>query len=193
MEESPRRSNLWLIPVVLLVVVCAVVGGMAARQFYTATQPSKSDPAPTSSSTGASAQPPGSQQVTLSADASRHPLRGEVQATLQGYFYAINNSSFVQWRTFVSAKLSAQTTQATWAASFTSVKDSDIVVARINGTRTGGVTVLLSFTSRQDLDKAPPVAPSTCDQWWVTWPMVREQDSLKIDTNIAQTPPIKAC
>ena len=192
--KSTSKVPRWLIPVVVLVAVLTAGSGLVVRQLYVTTQ--------TGSTPGQISTTPGPSQtgkqpdltVSFAADAAVHPLAGQVRTLLQGYFDAINSGSYDQWRTLVTAKALTLNPQSQWEQAYATSKDSDVYVYRINSTASDGVTVLLSFISRQQLAYAPTQAPSTCDKWWLVLPFRWERNTLKVDVGSSNsTPEVKVC
>jgi len=191
-----RTETMGVVLLALLAVVTAVLGGLVARQFYAqdATAPGGQAPSePGSTSSGQGSPPVGDGSVLMLPDADHHPLHDQVQAALQNYVDAINDQDYARWRETVSQRLAVQMPEAKWRDAMSTTRDSDIRVYRIN-TTTSEVYAIFTFTSHQSIDRAPPEAPSTCDHWWVVYPMVWRQDSLLIDAGTANlSPQVIAC
>ncbi|WP_245865893.1 hypothetical protein [Prauserella marina] len=181
---SPRSHWRWLVPVLIVVVSLTVGGGLLAREFYQApsvveTSEPGAGPSPTSL---APAEQPGSGEVELAADAAAHPRAGAVKALLQAHFDAINARDYDAWAsTVVAERMQAQPRQE-WLTNYRSTRDGSIVVYRIELAPEQRLSVLVGFTSTQELADAPADLPEECVRWQLTFPMVMEGSRWKIDT-----------
>ena len=183
-QASPSRTTLtWLIPITLLVAVSAMVGGLIARQVYAVTKsptvsqtPATSAPASTSNG-----RPAGDDTVYFTDFAQSDPQYSNVRNAIQNYFNAVNKQNYSLWRTAMTATVVAQQTQQDWINGLRSTKDSDMTVYRIEATDKGA-DVFGSFTSHQDLSDAPKTLQATCIDWWMVWPLVNVNGSLRIDS-----------
>jgi len=172
-QASPNRTTLtWLIPITLLVAVCAMVGGLIARQVYAVTKsPSASHTPATSEPASATAtRPPDPRLVFFLPFAQNDPQFGKVQVAIQSYFNATNNQDYGLWRKTMTPKVAQQQTEQDWLGGLRSTKDSNMTVYRIEATDKGA-DVFGSFTSRQDLADAPDTLKATCINWWMVWPL----------------------
>ncbi|AHH95209.1 hypothetical protein GCM10010174_55260 [Kutzneria viridogrisea] len=198
--QHPRRTGHWLIPVVGLILVCSVVGGFAARQFYAvgATAPGGHSTTNTAepSDTGAPAVDPKSRTVVMTRDAQSSPVHDQVRRTAQRFFDSINDRDYQNWLKTVSYRLGQSKPEAAWKFDYDTTQDTAMVVERINPAHDGSdsVIAMVNFTSHQAVKKAPTKAPSDCNQWWIVWSMVWEQGNLVIDAGTANLfPQVRIC
>ena len=173
----------WLIPITLLVAVCALVGGLIARQVYAVTtSPTVSQtPAASAPASTSDGRPAGDGLVYFTDFAKSDPQFDKVQIAIQNYFNATNKHEYALWRSTMSAAVIAQQTQEDWAKGLRSTKDSDMTVYRIEATDRGA-DVFGSFTSTQNVEDAPKSLPATCIDWWMVWPLENVNGSLRIDS-----------
>jgi len=172
-QASPNRTTLtWLIPITLLVAVCAMVGGLIARQVYAVTKSPTASHAPATSESASptATRPADPRSVFFLTFAQNDPLFGRVRDAIQNYFNATNNQDYNLWRKTMTPKVAQQQTQQDWLGGLRSTKDSDMTVYRIEATDKGA-DVFGSFTSKQDLSDAPDDLQATCINWWMVWPM----------------------
>jgi hypothetical protein len=172
-QASPNRTTLtWLIPITLLIAVCALVGGLIARQVYAVTKPPSVSHAPaTSQSNSPTATRPADPRLVFFVPfAQNDPLFPRVRDAIQSYFNATNNQDYNLWRKTMTPKVGQQQTQQDWLGGLRSTKDSDMTVYRIEATDKGA-DVFGSFTSHQELADAPNDLKATCINWWMVWPM----------------------
>ena len=173
-QASPNRSTItWLIPIVMLIAVAALVGGLIARQFYAASQPpsgspSTPDPNPTTSTPPSGPQNP--LTVAFTAEAKNHPMFVQAQQTIQTYFNSFNDHHFNEWQSAVTPREAATQTSEGWERGSSSSKDGDLVVYRLDTTPVG-VDAFVTFQSNQRADQSPD-GKSTCLNWWMVWEMV---------------------
>ncbi len=172
-QASPNRTTLtWLIPITLLIAVCAMVGGLIARQVYAVTKPPSVShaPATSESSSPTATRPADPNLVFFLPFAKNDPLFGRVQNAIQNYFNATNKHDYSLWRTTMTSDVTQTETQAHWENGNRSTRDSDMTVYRIEATERGA-DVFGSFTSHQELADAPSDLKSKCINWWMVWPM----------------------
>jgi hypothetical protein len=179
-QASPNRSTLtWLIPITLLVAVCALVGGLIARQLYATSKPVdvKQPPAAPSTPVATSDQNNGDNTVSVnySEFAKSDPNFDPVRKAIQSYFNAINKRDFAKWRQVMIPAVAAQQTQADWTKGFNTTVDKDMFVYRIEATEKGA-DVFGSFTSTQDVADAPKDLKEPCIRWNMVWPMEKSGD-----------------
>lgn len=176
-QASPNRTTLtWLIPITLLVAVCALVGGLIARQVYMTTKSSLSvsqAPATSAPVTTPATRPVDARTVNFLPFAANDPLFPKVRDAIQGYFNAVNNQDYSVWRKVMTPAVGAQQDQQHWIGGLRSTKDSDMTVYRIEPTDKGA-DVFGTFTSRQNIDDAPDELKATCINWAMVWPMEDE-------------------
>jgi hypothetical protein len=176
-QASPNRSTLtWLIPITLLIAVCAMVGGLIARQVYATSKPvdTKQPPAvtsaPVTSSEGSGEDP--TKTVRFTDFARNDPNFPLVQQAIQSYFNAVNKRDFAKWRQVMTPIVGAQQTQADWTKGYSTTVDKDMQIYRIED-NDDGADVFGSFTSTQDVADAPKDLKEPCIRWNMIWPMVK--------------------
>jgi hypothetical protein len=162
----------WLIPITLLVAVCAMVGGLIARQVYAVTKSPATSHAPVTSVSDSptATRPADPRSVFFLPFAQNDPLFTRVRDAIQSYFNATNTKNFSLWRQTMLPTVGAQETQQSWLSGLSSTQDTDMTVYRIEATQ-NGADVFGSFTSKQDLSDAPDNLKATCINWWMVWPM----------------------
>jgi hypothetical protein len=173
----------WLIPITLLVAVCAMVGGLIARQVYAADRRpagAPSAPATDSSTPTTTDKPTDPNTVDFRAAARNSPEFGSVQKAMQNYFNAINGKKYALWKTTVTPNVVQSQTQADWANGYRTTKDTDMVVYRIETTDVS-LDVYGTFTSHQDPANAPGDLREGCIEWAMVWPFVKSGDGYLID------------
>lgn len=185
-QASPNRSTLtWLIPITLLVAVCALVGGLIARQVYASTKPPAATQLPPAvTSTPEATSDPGTgdpHSVIFTPFARNDPQFKPVQSAIQNYFNAVNDQNYGLWKQTMTPNVTSQQTEYNWRDGFRTTKDSDMKVYRIEATA-NGADVFGSFTSRQDVTNAPPDLKVPCINWWMVWPMVKSGNAFRIDS-----------
>ncbi|EHR49694.1 hypothetical protein SacmaDRAFT_1416 [Saccharomonospora marina XMU15] len=181
----------------MLVVVSSLTvgGGLLARELY---QPPRRDDGPSASVRTTTPLPParqpGSAKVGFTGDAAAHPEAEPVRRLLQEHFDSINARDYERWtRTVVAERTQAQP-RSEWLANYRSTRDGSILVYRIEAVPNGGLTVLIGFTSTQDVADAPPELPETCIRWRLALPLARQQGGWRIDTLPAgSTPEYTSC
>jgi hypothetical protein len=178
-----------LLPVLLITVIATALGALVARGLYT--DPPPHTPAavePSPSSVPLSDQP-GSAEVQGTADATTSPLYNTLRPQLQKLFDAINTQDFESYAQAMTAERLAQTSEETWRDDFSTTRDGSIVVYRIEaGDKTA--RVLMTFTSTQDPEKAPPELPEKCINWNVVWAFAEEKGEWKLAAGPAARNPI---
>ncbi|GAA3438478.1 hypothetical protein [Kutzneria kofuensis] len=185
-QASPNRSTLtWLIPITLLVAVCALVGGLIARQVYASTKP----PAATTQPPAATSTPEptteqgqgGPDTVHFTLFARNDPQFRPVQNAIQNYFNAVNHRNYGLWKQTMTAKVSDQQTEQDWRDGYRTTVDTDMMIYRIE-TTDQGANVFGTFTSKQDPANAPKELRASCINWWMVWPMVKSGSDFRIDS-----------
>lgn len=172
------RAGRWVVPAVALVVLVAA----AAAGFLLGAQRS---PAPGARPAGTtttvpSLEQPGPRTVMLTADVEAHPDAEQVRALLQYHFDAINSGDYELWAGTVTAQRARHTRPSAWREQYRTTLDGSIVVHRLEARPGGGLVALLSFTSVQDPADAPPDLPVSCLRWQVSYPLVYEEDELRL-------------
>jgi hypothetical protein len=191
-DTRPRQR--WLVPVLLLAMVATLVGAVLSRNLYAEPEP-PAPPAvlPTQTSVP-SAEQPGPATVAGTEDALSHPLYGTVRPLLQTFFDAINAKDYDLWRTTVTDERVRVTPEDTWQNDFQSTQDGSPVVYRIELRDKNAARVLLTFTSTQDVEYAPPELPEPCIHWNVVYPLQFEDGQWRIGTGTtSSTPQMSKC
>lgn len=174
-----------VLPAVLLVAAATAGVGVLAREAYqrpalvpddqvVATASGSSDPVPRSAQ-------PGSGTVRLSADAAQHPDGERVREVLQQFFDAINDHDYEQWAKTVTAHRVGQTPKSRWLSDYESSRDGSILVHRVESVSPTRLRVLMTFTSTQDVAKAPADLQADCIHWRVVYPLQVDRDALRVD------------
>lgn len=188
------RSRLpwrWLLVGGCVTVVLAVAAGLVVREVFA--NPTHAASAPTASVTSAPPQhEPGSGVVQAAPDVRNHPDSGPVLDVLQRQFDAINRGDYAMWTTTVVAGKLKDLPPAKWRSDYETTKDGSIVVHRIDPGPGGGVVVLVSFTSTQSTEKAPPDFAYPCIRWQMMYPIVQERGEPRVDAvrpaNVLRSP-----
>ena len=178
-----------------VVLVLTAVGGLVARSIYqpaaSASTPAAAPPPTTNASTSGTPSPdPTSSQVKLSSDAASSPYGSSVLDLLQAYYNAINGDSYEGWEQTVTANFVQTIPQPNWESGYKSTEDRGMYVYRINSAPGGQLRVLITFTSRQAVSKAPKSAPYSCIDWNSVLTVVNTRDGLRIDNGSAGGYPI---
>jgi hypothetical protein len=182
--------------VIGVVLVLTAVGGLVARSIYepganaSAAPPAAAPPTTDQTTSGTPVKQPGSPQVLLSADAAQSPYGGAVHTLLQAYFDAINDHTYVEWESTVTPAFIAANPRQGWESNYQTSTDGSMYVYRIDSAPGGALRVLITFTSVQDVDKAPPGAKFGCINWQSVLSMINTKSGWKIDNNSAGGHPI---
>jgi hypothetical protein len=188
-----KSSRPWIGPVIGVVLVLTAVGGLVARSVYqpgsaySTTPPSAAPPPSAGTTTSDTAN---SQDVQMSADASSSPYGKDIFDLLQAYYNAINNGSYPGWEGAVTPAFIAANPEATWDSGYKSVQDTGMYVYRINAAPGNQLRVLISFTSRQDVSKAPHSAPFPCINWQSVLTIATTKQGWTVDNGTAGGHPI---
>jgi hypothetical protein len=174
-----------LVPAVLLIAATTAGVGVLAREAYQRPTVPRGDQvaAPGSGQSGSvprSAQP-GSGAVQLSVDAAQHPDGRRVREVLQQFFDAINGHDYEQWTKTVTAHRVGQTPKSRWLSDYESSRDGSILVHRIESVSQTRLRVLMTFTSTQDVIKAPAELQADCIHWRVVYPLQEERGTFRVD------------
>jgi hypothetical protein len=180
---STTRRQLWLIPVLVVVIALTAVGAMIARDRYREPEvtPQRTAVLPTTTPMPSAAQP-GSPEVVGTEDATAHPLYEQARVLLQTFFDSINSKNYDEWRSSVTRDRADSMPESKWQSDYESSKDGSVVIYRIELGRAGMARVLLTFVSTQDVRKAPPELPVSCIRWHVVFPMTVEDGTWRVDT-----------
>lgn len=176
-----------------VVLVLTAVGGLVARSIYqpaanAGTPPVAAAPPPTAGPTsGPPVRQPGSPRVQLSVDAAASPYGQTVQSLLQIYVNAINDRNYQEWESVVTPTFIQENPQKEWVDGYLSSSDGSMYVYRID-VAPGGLRVLTTFTSVQDLAQAPPFAKFRCINWSKVFPVVNSKSGWRIDASGLNTP-----
>ncbi|ONI87407.1 hypothetical protein ALI22I_23020 [Saccharothrix sp. ALI-22-I] len=172
-------------PVVLLVAAATAGVGVLARDLYQRPVQAQGEQAALPSSGSSSSVPrsaqPGSGAVQLSIDASQHPDGQRVRDVLQQFFDAINAHDYDQWAKTVTAHRVSQTPKSEWLSDYVTSQDGTIFVHRIESVTPTRLRVLMTFTSTQDVAKAPAELQADCIHWRVVYPLQEERGALRVD------------
>ncbi|HWE87840.1 MAG TPA: hypothetical protein VG317_00085 [Pseudonocardiaceae bacterium] len=195
MTTAPQRPRYWwLAPVLGGVVLFTGAAGLVARAVYQGGDGSAGSGAlpmvlPSAATSVPASEEPGSPTVRLTDDAANYPLGGEVRTLLQTYFDSINSKSYDEWRSVVTDARQQGEPRSVWRADYRTTTDGSIDVYRIEQAPQGGLRVLLTFTSEQDVANAPPDLPSPCIHWQVVYPLTVENGAWKLDVGISSASP----
>ncbi|MFI9006402.1 hypothetical protein ACIGNX_04090 [Actinosynnema sp. NPDC053489] len=174
-----------LLPVVLLVAAATAGAGVLAREAYQRPAAVQDDQVAEPGSGPSSSVPrgaqPGSGTVQLSADAAQHPDGRRVGEVLQRFFDAINDHDYEQWTRTVSARRVDETPKSKWLWDYESSRDGSILVHRIESVTEDRLRVLMTFTSTQDVAKAPADLQADCIRWRVVYPLQVDRGALRVD------------
>lgn len=183
--HAPGVSARLLLPAVLVIAATTAGVGVLAREAYQRPAVSQGGQVAApgsgpSSSVPRSAQP-GSGAVQLSVDAAQHPDGQRVREVLQQLFDAINAHDYEQWAKTVTAHRVGQTPKSRWQSDYESSRDGSILVHRIESVSQTRLRVLMTFTSTQDVVKAPAELQADCIHWRVVYPLQAERGTLRVD------------
>ncbi|MFB9685551.1 hypothetical protein [Amycolatopsis plumensis] len=189
---APSSRQRWLVPVVVVVLSVTVGGGLLAREIYRrpdqpADDASSAVPTTAPSSSGAPAAV--DDDVRMTDDARAHPQADAVRKVLKKYFEAINTKQYPQWTAVVTDERAAGQSQGDWKKGVRSTKDSDALVYRIERSSGNSLRVLVGFTSRQDIEDAPPFFREPCIKWRLVMPLVVDDGTLKVAAVDGGPPP----
>jgi len=187
---TTRGRQLWLIPVLVVVITLTAVGALIARDRYQEPEqpPQETAVLPTTSSVPSSAQP-GSPTVVGTEDATAHPLYKQARALLQTFFDAINARDYDKWLSVVTRGRADQQPETDWLQSYRSSHDGSIVIYRVELGGAGTARVMLSFVSTQDKKDAPPELPVPCIRWHVVFPLTSENGKWLVDSGATGSSP----
>ena len=174
-SRPPRRPWLaWGVPAVVAVLLAAVATGVLLR-----TGRAQSPPPPPS---GPRLPAPASPLVRFSPAALEHPDSARVRQVLQIHFDAINLKSYEQWTPTVVERKRRELPEAKWRSGYSTTRDTDIVVVRIEPAADRSLRVLMTFDSHQDPAQAPPQLRAPCVHWRVAYPLIHQGRVLQLDT-----------
>ncbi|WP_410571956.1 hypothetical protein [Amycolatopsis sp. cmx-4-61] len=188
---APSSRQRWLVPVVVVVLSVTVGGGLLARELYRRPDQPADDTsvAAATPSTAGSGAPAAVDDVAMTDDAKAHPQADAVRKVLKKYFAAINTKQYQQWTAVVTDERAAGQSQGDWKKGVRTTKDSNALVYRIERASGNSLRVLVGFTSRQELDDAPPFFREACIKWRLVMPMVVDKGVLKVAAVDGGPPP----
>jgi hypothetical protein len=180
-----RGPRLWL--ALLGVAVLTAAAGLVGRELYrprveevTVSQP----PAGATSGSktpSSSVEPPGPPGVVATQDVVQHPQYNDVKQMVQDYFDAINEKSYDKFRTTITAARAREMDRNTFDKDYATTTDGTILIYRMEAAPENKLRVLLSFTSKQAVEAAPPELQKECIQWRVVWPLTKEGNRWRLD------------
>lgn len=174
-----------LLPVVVLVAAAAAGVGVLAREAYQRPGVAQGEQVAAPDSGSSSSVPrsalPGSGAVQLSIDAAQHPDGQRVRELLQRFFDAINGHDYELWTKTVTARRVSETPKTQWTSDYESSQDGSILVHRIESVSPERLRVMMTFTSTQDVARAPADLRADCIHWRVVYPVQEERGALRID------------
>ena len=185
--RTRRRGTLGMVLAGVVVSALVLLVGLGVANQGN-TQPSQgSAPAPTSgtdigaASSGAVPAPNlNTNLVTVSPAVAAQPRAPEVVQLVDRYFSAINAGDFDAWEATVVPDRAGAQSRGAWTTGYRSTIDQQVSLSSIADDGSGGVTIGLSFVSRQDVADAPPTlqAPRIC--WSATWPLEQTSNGLRL-------------
>ncbi|MFT7837368.1 hypothetical protein Q5530_14570 [Saccharothrix sp. BKS2] len=174
-----------LLPLVLVVAAVTAGVGMLTREVYQRPAPAQGDqiavPSAGSSAPVPREDQPGGGVVQLSIDASMHPDGPRVREVLQQFFDAINDLDYELWTGTVTRRRVDETPRSRWLSDYESSRDGTILVHRVESVSPDRLRVLMTFTSTQDVAKAPAELQADCIHWRVVYPLQAEDGTLRVD------------
>lgn len=176
-----RKRRPWLtwgVPIAILVLLAASAAGVASREIYAGSEPTRSGQLLTLPVSPEG----GSRVVAMSEGVLEHPNYNAVRSVLQNHFDSINDGNYARWQTTVVEQREQELPQDEWMASYASTRDRDIRVLRLEPGPDDSLRVLISFISLQDPDEAPD-GISDCLRWRVVYPLVLESGQLLLDVS----------
>ncbi|GLZ33880.1 hypothetical protein Lesp02_60680 [Lentzea sp. NBRC 105346] len=174
-------TSRWLVPAVVVITGAALGTGLVVRELYQRPPEAKGSPIVQTTPSVSPADLPGDGEVRLSVDAFAHPDSQRVQAVLQHYFDAINEHDYDKWRSTVT-KERRKTSRDQFLSGYSTTRDGSIVVQRIESDASADrVRVLMNLVSTQDPSKGPPDMQEGCIRWRVVYPLVWEDQELRLD------------
>jgi uncharacterized RDD family membrane protein YckC len=117
--------------------------------------------------------------VTIGTAARSNADAEPIADLLDNYFTAINDKDYGSYRATQAADVRADLTESQFTRGYASTTDSDATLVDIVDTPDGGEGAELTFTSEQDAADGPD--GQTCTDWTLTYTMVYEGDSWRID------------
>ncbi|MBB4967783.1 hypothetical protein [Saccharothrix violaceirubra] len=170
-----------LAPVVLAVAALTAAVGVFAREVYQRPDPTGAGELVTGSAAVPRADEPGTTTVQLTVDAASHPDGPRVRDLLQQYFDALNAHDFAAWTGMVTPERLERADRDRWLADYDTTRNGSVVVRRLETTTTDRLRVMITFTSTQDVAKAPPALPVDCIRWRVVYPLRDTGAGLRVD------------
>ncbi|WP_143447308.1 hypothetical protein [Kibdelosporangium aridum] len=179
--RGQRGPRLWV--VALAVAIVAVAAGFVVREVYRQppTRTTVQEIPPQPSTPVRPEDQPGDGQVKATQDAAEHPVANAIWPVLQAHFDSINKKDYDKWRTTVTRARAAGFERNAWQSDYKTTKDGSILMHRIDTAPDRKIRVLISFTSTQAIDDAPPELPEPCIRWHIVLPLTKEDNKWKID------------
>ncbi|MHA6798892.1 hypothetical protein [Bounagaea algeriensis] len=172
----------WSLPLAVVVLLGALAGGVALRQLYRPAASAQQPPV---------AEPDGLLRFTPGADV--HPARDLVGKLLRTHFTAINERDYAAWESTVTAAKQAEMPPEEWHEEYSSTRDSDVLVHRVESGSDRELRVHLSFTSHQDPGDAPPQLPRSCVRWRVVYPITVDDGPRLATTGLPGSALVGSC
>ncbi|WP_243789373.1 hypothetical protein [Saccharopolyspora gloriosae] len=180
--KSPagRSNHSWLkwgVPIAVLVLLAAGVGGIIAQRSYSS--PVRAGmPGGTPESDGSHLA-----NIEFTPDAEAHPDSADIRWTLQMHFNAINMRRYETWKATVVEEKQKQLPEDKWQQEYATTRDAAVKVHRVEPGPKDSLRILMTFVSTQDPKAAPPGLESSCLRWSVVYPMVVDAGGFRLDTN----------
>lgn len=163
-------------PIAVLMLLAAGVGGIAAQRFYVT-------PSGAPSVGGSPTQSDQLANIELTPDVEAHPDSADIRWTLQMHFNAINMRRYETWKATVVPEKQRQLPEDKWQQEYATTRDAAVKVHRVEPGPKDSLRILMTFVSTQDPQDAPPGLESPCLRWSVVYPMVIDAGGFRLDTN----------
>jgi hypothetical protein len=175
--------------VAVLSMAVVVAFGVATARRVAGPQLVPGSPAPVGGALGSSrptatgapspSPSPGQIVIQLAPSLQDVPHATAVVALFRQYFQAINDLEYDSWLATLSGD-HPSVSRAKFEEQYSTTVDDDIRVHGVTPREDGSLEVAVSFRSRQDPRYAPPDQPVDCLRWEIAYPLVFENDRLKI-------------
>lgn len=175
--RSPHSWLKWGVPIAVIMLLAAGVGGLAAQRYYV-------EPTGVPGIAGGMSQQ--SDQLAnpeFTPDAEAHPDSADIRWTLQMHFNAINMRRYETWKATVVEEKQRQLPEGKWQQEYATTRDAAVKVHRVEPGPKDSLRILMTFVSTQDPHDAPPGLESSCLRWSVVYPMVVDAGGFRLDTN----------